>query len=305
MTNIPDNATLAFAGGTLNRLSEARNDTSLTDAMAKPETKTIAFAGAKPLLQFIDGQAQCWHMGHAELQLEECKAILLGTDEIGHDWIAAPSLVDTEHLPEGLKAIDLRSIVAQGLISGAELGALAYGAALINWHNNNGFCGKCGSASAIASAGAKRFCAHCNTEHFPRTDPVAIMMVVKGDQCLLGRGPHFPSGMYSCLAGFIEAGETIEDAVRRETFEESGIQLGSVTYIASQPWPMPHSLMIGCIAEAVTDTVDFDTNELEDCRWFSKAEVQSMIEGTHLDGLSAPFNGAIAGSVIAKWVDSK
>ncbi len=293
---------LAFAGGTLNRLSETRTETSVAEALAHQNAKFIAFSGAKPLLRFADDQAKCWHNHSGLLQLNLSKTILLGTDETNAPWLAAPSMLDADNLPDGIKAIDLRSIVAQGLIAGAELGNLAYGAALNSWHTNNSFCAKCGSPSSIVSGGAKRFCDHCKTEHFPRTDPVAIMMVTHGDTCLLGRSPHFPAGMYSCLAGFIEAGETIEDAVRRETFEESGIRLGAVNYIASQPWPMPHSLMIGCFAEALSAEISFDHAELEDCRWFDRQELKTMVDGTHPDGLTSPLKGAIAGYLMALWV---
>ena len=299
MSTIPN---LAFAGGTLNRLSENRDDASIIQALVHPQAKFIAFAGAKPLLRFENEQAFCWHNNDDALQLDFSKAILLGSDEDGAPWLAVPALVDPENLTENIKAIDLRSIIAQGLMSGAELGNLAYGAALNSWHNNNPFCSRCGTPTLMASAGAKRVCPNCKAEHFPRTDPVAIMMVTFQDQCLLGRSPHFPPGMYSCLAGFIEAGETIEDAVRRETFEEAGVTIGRVTYVASQPWPMPHSLMIGCVAEALTETITFDALELEDCRWFSKSEVRSMIDCTHEQGLTSPLKGAIAGTLMAQWV---
>jgi NAD+ diphosphatase len=302
MTDTPHMTALAFAGGTLNRLSESRTDTAIADALAHSDAKFLGFIGAKPLIRFESAQAHCWHEKSEALQLNVAKAILLGSDEFGAPWLAAPSLLNAEHLPEGLKAIDLRSIVAQGLISGAELGNLAYGAALNSWHNNNPFCSRCGAPSAMSSGGAKRICQTCNAEHFPRTDPVAIMMVTYQDKCLLGRSPHFPAGMYSCLAGFIEAGETIEDAVRRETFEESGVALGKVTYVASQPWPMPHSLMIGCFAEAISDAIHFDATELEDCRWFAKTELIDMINANHKDGLTSPLKGAIAGYLMAKWV---
>ena len=294
---------LAFAGGTLNRLSENRTDSAVVIALAHENAKFIAFAGLKPLLRFENETAKCWHEKSDALALDLSRVIFLGQDETGAPWLAAPSLIDVEHVPQGIKAIDLRSIVAQELISGVDLGNLAYGAALNSWHNNNPFCRKCGTATIIASGGAKRACPNCGAEHFPRTDPVAIMMVTFQDKCLLGRSPHFPVGMYSCLAGFIEAGETIEEAVRRETFEESGIKLGAVTYTASQPWPMPHSLMIGCNAEALNDIINYDAAELEDCRWFDKNELRTMINGTHPDGLTSPLKGAIAGYLMGKWVE--
>jgi NAD+ diphosphatase len=133
------------------------------------------------------------------------------------------------------------------------------------------------------------------------TDPVAIMLAVSGDRCLLGRGGHFPPGWYSTLAGFIEPGETIEDAVRRETFEESGIRIGRVRYHASQPWPFPHSLMIGCFGEALGDEVKFDGEELEDCRWFDRTEIRQMISDTHPRELKCPPPKAIAHHLIRAW----
>jgi NAD+ diphosphatase len=295
--------TLAFTGGTLLRQSESRDERAIVGALAHDQAKILAFAGPKPLLRFEGDQVSCWHLKTPAMHLDEDKAILLGHDERGTPWLAAPSLLDFDHLPDGMRAVDLRTIIAQGLIASAELGNLAYGAALHNWHSTNAFCSRCGAASVLAAGGAKRVCKNCKAEHFPRTDPVAIMLVTYENKCLLGRSPHFPPGMYSCLAGFIEAGETIEEAVRRETFEESGITLGEVTYVASQPWPMPHSLMIGCFAEALTDTIHFDPNELEDCRWCNKAELAMMLDGTHPDGLTAPLEGAIARYLMAAWVE--
>jgi NAD+ diphosphatase len=153
----------------------------------------------------------------------------------------------------------------------------------------------------MKSGGWKRFCTSCEAEHFPRTDPVAIMMAVKGDKCVLGRQSRFPPGMYSCLAGFIEPGETIENAVRRELFEEAGVKTGAVRYLASQPWPFPGSMMIGCIAEALDDALVIDGEELEDARWFSRDEVISMIKGEHPDGLLAPQPIAIANAIMRAW----
>ena len=142
----------------------------------------------------------------------------------------------------------------------------------------------------MRAGGYKRLCPACGTEHFPRTDPVAIMLTVTRERCLLGRGRHFAPGMYSALAGFIEPGETIEDAVRRETLEEAGIRLGRVVYHASQPWPFPYSLMIGCFGEALNDDISADANELEDCRWFARDEVLAMLAG---DASGRPRRAAV------------
>ena len=156
----------------------------------------------------------------------------------------------------------------------------------------------------MRAGGYKRVCTQCHAEHFPRTDPVAIMLTVTPDRCILGRGAHFAPGMYSALAGFIEPGETIEAAVRRETLEESGVRLGRVVYHASQPWPFPYSLMIGCYGEALDTEIRFDARELEDCRWFERAEVLDMLAGSHGGGLKTPPPLAIAHQLIRHWAES-
>lgn len=202
-----------------------------------------------------------------------------------------------------LKAIDLRSLAVQGVVSAEHLGALALARSILHWNATHGFCPRCGAASVSRRGGYRRDCTVCEAQHFPRTDPVAIMLAVHGDRCLLGRQARFPPGIYSCLAGFIEPGETIEDAVRRETFEEAGVRIGAVRYLSSQPWPFPSSLMIGCHAEALTDTVRRDETELEDCRWFSRDEVATLLAGDHPEGLQAPPQIAIANRLLRAFVE--
>ncbi|KQT80620.1 NAD(+) diphosphatase [Methylobacterium sp. Leaf466] len=198
--------------------------------------------------------------------------------------------------------VDLRSLASAGRVAPDELGVVATARSFLSWHARNGFCAHCGTATAVAAAGFRRDCPACGAHHFPRTDPVAIMLITRGDACLLGRGPHFPPDMYSCLAGFIEPGETIEDAVRRESFEEAGVRIGAVTYLASQPWPFPSSLMIGCVAESLTEAITRDAAELEDARWFSRDEVTAMIVGAHPGGLSTPPPMAIAHLLMRSFV---
>jgi NAD+ diphosphatase len=142
----------------------------------------------------------------------------------------------------------------------------------------------------------------CGTHHFPRTDPVSIMLVARGDECLLGRQRRFPAGSYSCLAGFVSPGETLEDSVRREVLEEAGIAVGRVSYALSQPWPFPSSLMIGCVAEALTREITLDEEELEDARWFGRDEVASMLDRRHPTGLITPPPMAIAHHLLRLWL---
>ena len=162
-------------------------------------------------------------------------------------------------------------------------------------------CANCGAPTQPAQAGFRRDCAACSAQHFPRTDPVVIMLITRGNRCLMGRQPRFVEKMYSCLAGFLEPGETIEDAVRRETFEEAGIRVGAVRYMTSQPWPFPSNIMIGCIGEALTEEITFDGEELEDARWFTKDDVRRMLAGTH-EQYAAPSPIAIANHLVREWV---
>ena len=198
---------------------------------------------------------------------------------------------------------DLRSIAVQGLVAPDHLAPLAEAKALLHWHARHRFCANCGSPTDAIESGWRRDCPQCHMQHFPRTDPVVIMLAVNGDNCLLGRQNRFATGMWSCLAGFVEPGETIEEAARRETLEEAGIRCGRVRYFASQPWPFPSSLMIGCHAEAISSDIKVDTNELEDARWFSRDEASAMLARQHPDGLATPPPVAIAHHIIRAWVE--
>jgi NAD+ diphosphatase len=199
--------------------------------------------------------------------------------------------------------IDLRSIAVQGLVPSEHLAPLAEAKALLHWHARHRFCSNCGHPTNATDGGWRRDCPHCGAQHFPRTDPVAIMLAVRGDYCLMGRQSRFAPGMWSCLAGFVEPGESLEEAARRETLEEAGIRCGRVRYYASQPWPFPSSLMIGCHAEAISENIVVDRDELEDARWFSRDETTAMQMRTHPDGLGTPPPVAIAHHIIRAWVE--
>lgn len=296
---------VGFAGNRIDRNSEHRGDDSAEIAIANPATRFLVLGSGRAFLKIDGGHIDPWWTRDEAVVLnpEFDTGVLLGAlDE--RPAVALSTGFDPSGAPGGIKAIDLRSIYVQELVDPSAMGALAQAASLLAWHRENQFCGRCGSPTTMRGGGVKRHCAACDKELFPRTDPVAIMLAARGDFCLLGRGAHFPPGMYSCLAGFIEPGETIEDAVRRETFEESGVRIGRVSYHASQPWPFPHSLMIGCHAEALSEDIRCDVSELEDCRWFSRGEAQAMIAGVHPGGLFVPPKGAIATHLIHAWADA-
>ncbi len=247
-------------------------------------------------------------------------AVLLGFDGDDHPRLAAPIAADSTAFdiaasdddpgtaarqdPLDIKAIDLRSLAMQGTLDPGTEGQLGQAAHLIGWHSRNGFCARCGGFTVSEAAGYRRRCKSCDAVVFPRTDPVTIMLVHDGKgRCILGRQPQFPEHFWSCLAGFVEAGETVEDAVRRETLEEAGVHVGRVSYLASQPWPFPGSLMIGCIGLAENFDIAFDGEELEACRWFVRDEVNAMLEGRHPDGLSVPKRFAIAHHLVKAFAD--
>jgi NAD+ diphosphatase len=181
----------------------------------------------------------------------------------------------------------------------AELAATAR--ALLGWHRSHRFCARCGAASAPDRGGWIRRCPSCGTSHFPRTDPVVIMLVTRGDRVLLGRSPGWPERMYSLLAGFVEPGETVEGAVRREVAEETGVRVGRVGYLASQPWPFPASLMLGCWGEALSEEITLDPVELHDALWIGRSELLEVFAGAH-PRIRAPREGAIAGFLLRHWL---
>ena len=200
---------------------------------------------------------------------------------------------------------NLRAVAASGTIASRELSTIAMAKSLVSWHQRHGFCANCGSRTSMKEGGWKRDCPQCKAEHFPRTDPVVIMLVTSGDKCLLGRQAIFPPTMWSCLAGFVEAAETIENAVQREILEEASIQCTDVKYYMTQPWPYPSSLMIGCTARATTTDIVVDKSELEDARWFTRNEAAAMLNKTHPEGLTGPHPVAIAHHLLANWLHNK
>jgi NAD+ diphosphatase len=231
-------------------------------------------------------------------------ADISGWEPAGLDAAAQAAFFDpTEQqhpaLPPDLRFSELRGVMAQLSPLDAELAAMARG--LFEWHRTHGFCARCGHASEVTMAGWQRQCPACNAPHFPRTDPVVIMLITRGNRVLMGRSPGWPQGMFSLLAGFIEPGETIEAAVRREVAEETGIAVGAVRYLASQPWPFPASLMLGCAGEGLSDNITVDPAELEAARWVTREEMVEVMGGRHPE-LRPARKGAIAHFLIRAWL---
>lgn len=316
---------LGYALNPLDRMSDQRVEPEwIAERWQAPNARFIVFAGDRVLLNqedtgahsvsFLAESAAGYGVGPRVARAEtgvflglagDVPAAIARGDHAGRaPTFACLSDLYPETLDErGIAHIDLRSLVTSGIVPTSEAGAVAQGRSLLNWHGSHGFCSKCGAPSQLVQGGYRRDCPACGTMHFPRTDPVVIMAVTRGDRILLGRQARFLPGMYSCLAGFLEPGETIEAAVRRETWEEAGVRVGRVAYHSSQPWPFPNTLMIGCFGEALDDAIFPDRNELEDCRWFTRAEVRAMLDGTHAEGFSSPKPIAIAYHLVKTFVD--
>ena len=302
--NLGPQPRLAYCDSVIDRAAHRRNEGAAleTDAVA------YAIAGEQIVLKRAQNISDpVFPLAEARNLAAHRESVFLGLHDGRPNFAVAldPAAIEQlkangEHL-----VIDLRSIVVQGLVSPEHLPPLAEAKALIGWHARHRFCANCGAPTNVADGGWKRECPQCHAQHFPRTDPVVIMLAVNGDKCLLGRQSRFGTGMWSCLAGFVEPGETIEDAVRRETLEEAGIRCGDVQYFATQPWPFPMSLMIGCHAQALSTDIVVDRNELEDARWFSRDEAAALLMRTHPDGLATPPPMAIAHHIIRAWIEGK
>jgi NAD+ diphosphatase len=295
---VEPSAMTGFADNRIDRRSEKRDEQAVATALADPAARLYLFNSDKAVLRQSDPLFTAAEIDG--LGADRDSAVLLGWTADGPRLSLV--LPANAALDEGrYRLIDLRSLAVEGAIAGDHLGALAQARSLTGWHLRHGFCAVCGTKTVVRMGGYRRDCPKCGAEHFPRTDPVVIMLAIDGERCLLGRQARFAPAMYSCLAGFVEPGETIEDAVRRETAEEAGITVGRVRYHASQPWPFPSSLMIGCHAEATSRNIIRDEAELEACRWFGRAEVQAMLAGLHPDGLKCPPDIAIAHHLIKAW----
>ncbi|MGV6873045.1 NAD(+) diphosphatase [Pseudochelatococcus sp. B33] len=301
-------ARTAFGTNRLDRHSERReSEAQLAALRANEQARAFVIAGDTPLLK-TGGSPE-----RARFTLKETEAFGAAQESafLGVlDGVPLFALLFPAELAQSLtgrgdvEPVNLRALAAEGLLPTDELGPLGEAKALMDWHRRHGFCANCGAPTIAFTGGFRRDCQACGAQHFPRVDPVVIMLVTGGERCLLGRQPKFAPGMYSALAGFVEPGETIEDAVRREVMEEAGVPVGAVRYLASQPWPFPSSLMIGCAAQALAHDIVVDRLELEDARWFTREEARLMLAGSHPDGLSAPRPMAIAHHLLRAFVET-
>ncbi|KUP91188.1 NAD(+) diphosphatase [Tritonibacter horizontis] len=316
---------VTFGGSGLDRAAHLRaNSTELDRLWSDPAAQVLLLWRGKPLAMRPAGAEQAGPLAfvatsHSVLSAARPDAIFLGRSAQGAGYFAVdisewtppevdlatlntfldPSEQRHPDLPEDHVFAELRVIMMGLSPREAELAATAK--ALLSWHASHRFCARCGNASAIEQAGWQRRCVACAAAHFPRTDPVVIMLVTRGDHVLLGRSPGWPEGMYSLLAGFVEPGETMEAAVRREVFEEAGVRVGAVRYLASQPWAFPMSLMFGCHGEAVSEEIDIDPTEIEEAFWLSRQDMMDVLAGHH-PKIRRPRKGAIAGFLLENWV---
>jgi NAD+ diphosphatase len=298
---------LGFAGSRIERAADRRADAAALAALEhEPRTRCYLIGGEVVALRKASGRHDpLFEPAEARCLGEPAEVVFIGLlDGAARFALSlAPAAIAVLQARGDIELIDLRSIAVRGLVENDHLSALAAGKALINWHARHRFCPNCGAATRAVEGGWRRDCPSCRALHFPRTDPVVIMLAIAGERCVLGRSHRFQSGMWSCLAGFVEPGETVEEAVRRETHEEAGIVCGRVAYFASQPWPFPMSLMIGCHAQARSREIVIDRTELDDARWFDREEVALMLAGRHPDGLTAPLPHAIAHHILRAWVE--
>lgn len=313
-----DAETVTFGGSALDRAAHLRGDAGALPAL-RERGRVLPLWRGKPLVMQSGGLA--WLPHDHKIMSDAALNVFLGLDDETPVFAAdlsawqpddavvpqPPLFLDpTEQhhpdLPETEVFRELRAVMTTLTPREAELAATAR--AILQWHKTHGFCAVCGHASEVVQAGWQRTCPACGAHHFPRTDPVVIMLVQRGNSVLLGRSPGWPEGMYSCLAGFVEPGETIEAAVRREVFEEAGIRIGHVRYLASQPWPFPASLMLGCRAEALSDEIRLDPAELEDAIWVPREEMVEVISGAH-PHIKPARKGAIAHLLIQNWLADK
>jgi NAD+ diphosphatase len=294
-----------YAGVTLDRQSERRGDAAWIEELFRAsESRVIPVWRSRNLIR--ENAPEAVFLSTGELEAGPASVLFLGLHE-DRPYFA----VDLSHLEEPAaiqfagdrgKFIDLRAVGA--MMDRQHGGLLAYARGLVHWHSRHLFCGVCGARTEVAEAGHTRRCTNpaCATDHFPRTDPAVIMLVTHGDKCLLARNRRFPLPMYSTLAGFVEPGESLEEAVAREVFEESRIRVTDVQYQSSQPWPFPSSIMLGFRAKALNTDIQIDGTELMDAGWFTRADLRASHDP---EKFRVPRGDSIARRLIDEWLDEE
>lgn len=288
-----------YAGGRFDRLAKGRGDTAwLEEQRRLPATRVLLMSDLKVMvLDDADPPCALWlTVGDLDAPLND-EAIFLGTD----DGVSAFALDLGGRAFPGARYVELRSV--GGLLPSKDAGLLAYTRGLVFWHQRHRFCGVCGAPTRSDQGGHVRRCTGCAAQHFPRSDPAVIVLVTHqrpdhGERCLLGRSARFPGGMYSTLAGFVEPGESLEETVAREIYEEAGVEVTDITYRSSQPWPFPASLMLGFRAKALSDHLQIDRSELEDAGWFSRDELLDPINRP----IKLPGRDSIARHLLEAWL---
>ncbi|WP_208347914.1 NAD(+) diphosphatase [Pseudaestuariivita rosea] len=311
--------TVTFGGSGLDRAAQLRIKTDVLAGYIENDAPVLMMWRGKPLVRGEKRDALAWVTKSHPLVADRAdRHVFLGLDG-DQAWFAVdvshwePQELDRESLglfldpseqhppdvPTDHVFAELRMVMTRLSARDAELAATAK--AVLGWHRTHRFCAACGAESQMTQAGWQRTCGTCGAHHFPRTDPVVIMLITYGNKVLLGRSPGWPDRMYSLLAGFVEPGETIEAAVRREVYEETHIKVGRVGYLTSQPWPFPASLMFGCYGEALNQNIKVDPTEIEDAIWVTREQMMDIFAGQH-DRVLPPRKGAIAGFLLENWI---
>jgi NAD+ diphosphatase len=295
-----------FAGNPLDRASERRRDAAwIASLLLDPAARILPLSDLRPLTRGSASSVLDWQSVEPWRDRIEHGATLvfLGLDNERPYFAVDASGADSALAGES-EPLDARTLAP--LLPAGEAAILAEARSLIDWHARHRFCAQCGSPTRVASAGWVRRCPECKASHYPRSDPVTIMLAVRGERALLGRNKRRPGSRFSCLAGFMEPGETLEECVRREVHEESGIRVGRVRYLACQPWPFPSSLMMGFLCEGLTEEITVDPEELAEARWFEREELRAMVAraATGPDDptqVSVPGPVAIAHQICRRW----
>lgn len=288
---------VGFSGSPLDRADALRKDPGTMVALrSRPDARWLVLDDLKPVMKTgPDGSLGILWCYRSDVP-HDALTIFLGLDGEAPRFACVAKADELEG-----EAFDARSVA--GRMASGEAGIIAQARSVLDWHQRHAFCAVCGGTTKMIKAGYARECTMCHAEHFPRTDPVVIMLALREDKALVGRGPRFPRGFFSALAGFVEPGESLEEAVARELFEEAGVRIGRVRYVASQPWPFPSSLMMGAFAEAASFDLALDGEEIEDARWVTREEVRAALAGK--GEWSAPPPMAIAHTLLAEWAGTE